>query len=678
MRAKISLLFLVLILFSAGGELRAQSLLDLGIQAFNLGDYEQAASYLNEYIEDFPQSQQAHEYLINSCLAMKQNDKAIEYLENAIKIFPQNGQFLKLLGQLYSQKQDYLNAKSVFEKYLKLNPNDPEIATTISLLYFNLGVESAKKKNAEQAISYFKKTIEYDSAYMEAYINIAALLMEGKQYEEAKKHLQKSIERFPYNYTFRKAMFDVSIKLEDFDTALPILEEIYEHEPDNIDIALQLAMLYRYQSKIDEAIALYDSLIKRFPQERKIYQAIIDYWRNFGRQEKIRETYELMAKAFPDDLSILTDIAITYERQEKWPEARAEYQKIITREPAAIEPRIAIANTYRKEANDSSAIEILMDALSIEENNYDALKSLGIIYIDDNNYTAALELYKAFYGFYNSDFYPAFRLGTTYMSMGQFDSASIYLEKAKTMSANEPLAWYKLAEIEVLERNKSEAVETYKKTLKLAIRRMESLQKEFQTEFTGGDGSLQLDELGQYETLRDQMLDYKDIIDTSLTFIQNNLTRADFGKLLDSYLNDYPNSSILYLFKAAWFEQAGNDDEALALYKRVVSLQPKAIEAHQAMADIYEKRQDYDEALMCYKRMLAAEENNSTAYDGIIRISEKLGQLDGLCDEWLKLTKIQPENRILEQRLIEVLHKANRYDEARAIVESNIAEEGKK
>jgi len=678
MRARISLLFLILFLFSAGGELKAQSLLDLGIQAFNLGDYEQAASYLSEYIGDFPQSQQAHEYLINSCLAMKQSDKATEYLENAIKIFPVNSQFLKLLGQLYVQKQDYLKSKSAFEKYLKLNPNDPEIVTAISLIYFNLGIESAKNKDNEKAISYFKKTIEYDSSYMEAYINIAALLMESKEYSVARQHLEKSIERFPYNYSFRKALFDVLIKLEDLDAALPILEDVQSHEPDNIDIAMQLAMLYRYQSKIDEAIALYDSLIKRFPKERKIYQAIIDYWRNFGRQEKIRETYELMAKAFPEDFSILTDIAITYERQEKWPEARAEYQKIIAREPAAIEPRIAIANTFRKEANDSSAIKVLLEAHSIEVDNYDALKSLGIIYIDNGNYDAALDLYRIFYGFYNSDFYPTFRLGTTYLSMDQLDSAAIYLEKAKTMSANEPLAWYKLAEIEVLKGNKSEAVDIYKKALQFAIRRMESLQREFQTEFTGGDGAIRLDELGQYETLRDQMLDYKDIIDISLNFIKNKLTRDNFGQLLDSYLNDYPNSSFLYLFKADWFERADNDDEALALYKRVISLQPKEIRAHQAMAKIYEKNNNYDEALLCYNRMLAADENNSVAFDGVIRLSEKTGKLDNLCDEWLKLSKIQPENKVLQQRLIEILHKANRYDEARAIVESNIAEENKK
>jgi len=678
MRARIVFSILAVFFLIACPELRAQSLLDLGIQAFNLEDYEQAASYLNEYIGDFPQSRQAHEYLINSYLAMKQYDRAIEYLENAIEIFPNNAQFLKLLGQLYAQKQDYLKSKSVFEKYLKLNPNDSETITAISLIYFNLGIASAKQKNKEQAISYFKKTIEYDSSYMEAYTNIAALMIEMKDYSKSRQHLEKSIERFPYNYTYRKALFDVLIKLEDLDTALPILEDIHSHEPDNIDIALQMAMLYRYQNKIDEAIALYDSLIKRFPRERKIYQAIIDYWRNFGRQEKIRETYELMTKAFPDDLSILKDIAITYERQEKWPEARAEYQNIITRDPASIETRIAIANAFRKEANDSSAIEVLREALSIEENNYDALKSLGIIYIDNSNYEAALDLYRTFYGFYNSNFYPAFRLGTTYLSIEQLDSAGVYLEIALTASSNEPLAWFKLAEIESLKGNKSDAIEIYKRALRFAIRRMETLQKEFQTEFGGSDGALQLDELGQYETLRDRMLDYQDIINLSLNYIKNNITRAQFGQLLDLYLEDYPNSTFLYLFKAAWLEQAEKDDEALALYKRVISLQPKSIQAHQGMATIYEKKNNYDEALLSYKRMLAADEENSIAYDGIIRLSHEAGKLDELCDEWLKLSRTQPLNKELEQRLIEILHKANRYNEARAIVESNIAEEGKK
>jgi len=678
MRAKIVILLFTVFYLLVCGDVKAQSLLDFGVQAFNLEDYEQAALYLSEYIVDFPHSQQAHEYLINSYLAQKRHDKAIESLAYAVQIFPGNATFWKLLGQLYAQKQDYSNSKLAFEKYLELYPKDTEIITALSLICYNLGVDLAKQKNTDQAIKCFKNTIEYDSSYMEAYTNIAALLIDIGDYSNARQHLEKAIERFPYNYTYRKALFDVLIKLEDFDTALTMLEDIQNHEPDNIDIALQLAMLYRYKSRIDEAIALYDSLIKKFPKERKIYMAIVDYWQNFGRQEKIRETYELMGKAFPDDLSIIKDIAITYEHQDDWPGARAEYQKILARDPGNIETRIAIANMYRKETNDSSAIEILLQAVSIEENNYDVLKSLGIIYIDNGNYDAALDLYIKFCGFYSSDFYPAFRLGTTYLSLGWLDSAKVYLNTAKTLSTNEPLTWFKLAEIEALNNNRIEAVEIYKRTLKLAIKRMQSLQKEFQTEFAGGDGTLQLNELGQYETLRDQMLSYEDIIDISLNYIKNSITRAEFGRLLDLYIEDYPTNNFLYLFKAELFEQTDRDDEALILYERVISLQPKAIKAHQAMAEIYEKQNNYDAALLCYRRMLAADDKNSAAYDGVIRISQETGHLDDLCDEWLKLSKTQPQNKELEQRLIEILHKANRYNEARAIVESNISEEGKK
>ena len=670
MRAKGALLsFLILLLMVSGA--RALSQLDEGITDFNLGDYESAAAKLSSFLKTNPYNQSAHEYLINSYLAMKDNDRALVALENAIESFPKVARFYKLAGQLYGQKLIFEKAAAAFEKYRTYNPDDTEANELLAGIYFNLGIDEARKGDEDRAIEYFKQTVEINPDYGQAYINIAAMYIEKKDYESARDYLGTSIRLFPENYQIRKALFNVYIQTEAYDSALVMLEDIYNHEPENIDLALQLAMLYRYQGKIEEATNLYDSLLKQYPRERKIYDAIIGYWQNLNKQAKMRETYELMLQNFPDDIGIYNDIAKTYEREENWPEARATYEQIIAIDPENTQAYLAIANTHRQEKSDSAAISAVEEIFAYDKNNYDALKYIGIVYSDNGNYAQALDIYRKLYDAYPDDYYSAYNRGFAFWKLQKLDQAEKYLNEAKTAGPGEPSPWFVLGEIAANQGQIDAALSDYRRALELGIRRLASLQDKARAEMASNDGAIQLDKLNQYDNMKDEVSSVENIIKTSLNYVRDNLKGSEYKRLLESYLFDYPTSVFLHIYLADWFEKNNNIDKAVESYEKAISLQPTAIEAHLALAGIYENQNNLSEALRCYRRALAADQTNVEAADGVIRVCEKQGSLSDLCDEWLKLYRLKPDNFVLKERLIEILHKANRYDEAKVIVQGN-------
>ncbi len=664
------LVITILLLICLPGRSIGQTLLEQGILAFNMDDFVGAADYISRYIDTNPYSQQAYEYLVNAYLALGQSRDALRTLETAVRYFPDIAEFYKLMGRLYTQQEDYEKARESLEKYLKLSPGDIEAESLLSTICFNCGVISAQRSDYFPAIEYFDRAIELDSSYMEAYQNKTALLIEVKDFQQAQHDLEKARKRFPYNDIFDKAYFDILVRQEKYREALPIMESISEREPENIDLALQLGILYRYLNEIEKAMSLYDNLIKKHPRERKIYEAVIEYWSNFNRQDKIRQTYELMLEAFPDDIEIEKEIAGTYERDNKWSEARDQYDKLIETHPRRPEFYLLKANTYRKQDSLPEAIVTLEQVLRFDNKNYAALKKLGSIYESENNISRTLEIYRKMYDYYSEDYHSAYHFGLAYLNSDMLDSAEVYLTEAKNISSSEASPYFALGQVAVKRGNSSDAAAMFKEALSRAIKRMSHLQEEARSSLSSEDTKLRLDQLSKYESMQNRIELNEYIIESSLDYLKENYSHRKYGDLLTGYLRLYPSSIFLHLYQAQWFNKDNKPGMVKESYKKVISLNPEVTEAHLGLAKCYENENDYDKAIKSYNRALTIEDDNITAYDSIIRIYTEQNRLDELADKWLANYRMKPENEFLRERLLEVLHKTGRTDEAKRLIES--------
>ena len=159
-------------------------------------------------------------------------DKSLDYLERA-KILDSNDINLILLESNVRWEMDDVDKyQELVSKALDIEPDNVD-------LIFNLGVVNADKGNLTEAIEFYNKAIKLDSAYTKAYLNAAALILDGEG-EMIKEMNSLGTSTADYN-----RYDELKIERENlYKSAIPYLEEVYNLENDNISAARTLRNIY--------------------------------------------------------------------------------------------------------------------------------------------------------------------------------------------------------------------------------------------------------------------------------------------------------------------------------------------------------------------------------------------------------------------------------------------------
>lgn len=173
-----------------------------------------------------------------------QNAKALSAIQEARKDNPDDTSLALTEANLYLDAKDFESYKRVIEEVLIKSPNDAD-------LYYNLGVISGTAKNNGDAEKYYKKTIEINPKYTNAYLNLAILKLDGdtKIVEEMNKLGNSAKDNKRYE-ELKKQREDV------FKEALPYLEKVVELVPDNKEAKQTLLNVYTSLDMSDKYKAL--------------------------------------------------------------------------------------------------------------------------------------------------------------------------------------------------------------------------------------------------------------------------------------------------------------------------------------------------------------------------------------------------------------------------------------
>ena len=149
-------------------------------------------------------------------------DRSIQTLENALKFFPEDIDSLNFLGISYFYRGDIDRAMGIFNQILQLDP-------TNASLHNNLGNCWYAKKEYDKAEQSYQTALRYDDKMSRAYNGVAII-------RAMKNDLPAAAENF------QKALY---------------------YDSQNIDASLNLALLYIRMQKWEEALKLYQELLKQ-------------------------------------------------------------------------------------------------------------------------------------------------------------------------------------------------------------------------------------------------------------------------------------------------------------------------------------------------------------------------------------------------------------------------------
>jgi tetratricopeptide (TPR) repeat protein len=170
-------------------------------------------------------------------------DQAKPALADAKAANPDDTSIAMTEANIYLELNDFAMYKKLVGEVLSKNPNDAD-------LLYNLGV-IASKTNATEAEGYYKKAIEINPTFINAYLNLAIVKLDAdkKIIEEMNKlgTSEKDNKRYEVLKKQRSEMFT---------SALPYLEKAFDLDPKNEDVGTTLMNVYGALEMTDKKKAL--------------------------------------------------------------------------------------------------------------------------------------------------------------------------------------------------------------------------------------------------------------------------------------------------------------------------------------------------------------------------------------------------------------------------------------
>lgn len=193
------------------------------LAASNAGEYDAVIKYSKIAINDKENGAVAMQLASDALKNKGETEAWLKSLEDGILKYPQNPYFFANLVDYYSNNGQAEKAMAFADKMLESEPNNKLFLYVKGYLYHTL-------EDFDNAIVYYKKAIEQDPEYAEAYANLGlVLLLQAQDFADATT-----------TDVSDPAYAEAQAKLKKYyEEARPYYEKTRELRPDNKDLWLQ-------------------------------------------------------------------------------------------------------------------------------------------------------------------------------------------------------------------------------------------------------------------------------------------------------------------------------------------------------------------------------------------------------------------------------------------------------
>jgi tetratricopeptide (TPR) repeat protein len=171
------------------------------------------------------------------------NDVAIEAIQEARSIQPDDTSLILNEADLYIRISNNSDDESERDLYRKKFKELMELAITKDpengILYYNLGVISSEQGENDSALEYYKKAIEFKPDYVDAYLNLVTVILDGEQSIVDEMNNLGTSKKDNIRYD------ELKVERENlYKECIPFLEKLIEVSPTNIDALNTLKNIY--------------------------------------------------------------------------------------------------------------------------------------------------------------------------------------------------------------------------------------------------------------------------------------------------------------------------------------------------------------------------------------------------------------------------------------------------
>lgn len=498
----------------------------------------------------------------------------------------------------------------------------PSVKLREAEFYFIEGEKYFMLEDYAKALIYYQKAAEINSNNATVYYKIAEVLSISNKQEDLTKavtNIEQALKLELKNKYFYLLAAGIHANLGNFDKSALAYEQLLREVPNTEEYLYELAAVYQYANKPDEAIKVYNRAEAYFGinettslQKQKIYF-------EQGKTESAFQEGEKLLNAFPDEERFVMGHAETLSQFGFKDKAIPYLEKFISTNPNAVNASMLLAGLYRDTNRESQARELL---LAVFESDETELNSKLIVL---STYAAELNQNKA----------------SKQTDAEKEKFAIALLTTLQKQYPNQPNVHVLAGDLYLSTNRNREAQEEYLKAVEAGVSSFEVFQNLLYLE-------MQLEQFEKVITHSELAMEY------------------------------YPNQAMVYYFNGiAHYRMKHNKEAILSLQqvKKLSSSNPSLLaEVNGLLGDVYNATKEYEKSDEAYEAALALNPNNDVVLNNYsYYLALRKTNLEKAEKMASQLARNNPDNTTYLDTYAWVLYTREKYKEAKKVMEKVVS-----
>jgi tetratricopeptide (TPR) repeat protein len=503
-----------------------------------------------------------HFALAKNFLRIQKLPSALSHAKEAVNGNPENTEYKYLLANVFQAGNQPDSAAGIYEQIIKTDSTDQNAYYALAQIY-----ESTQPL---KALELYYKLVDLIGPEWNVLVSIADLNERMGNVEKTIETVEELTELNPSNLKLKKLLIESYLKVEKYDKALKMADELIVEHPNDINLIEYRANSLIQLDRWDEGAAEYEKLSERddMPIESKIRIGAAFYSHSRGDSLSLSRAKKIFTKI---------DADTTHWRV-----------------------KLFLAQIALDEKDDSTAIENFYSAAELAPWNSQIYMSLGGLLFDKGRYDETIELLTPSIKRFPDEFVLNVILGLSYVQNLQYSEAEPFLKKALLLNPDDFTALYGYG-VTLNQLNKDEEALIYLER---------ALEKEPENVSLLGTIGLINENLGRLEK-SEEIYQKALSIDSTNALVLNNYAYAlaERGTELDKALKmvtkaleiDSTNSS--YLDTKGWVHyKLGEYDKAKDYIEQSLEANPDNAEVADHLGDVYYKLGDKAKAIEYWQK----------------------------------------------------------------------------
>ncbi|MCC5908640.1 MAG: tetratricopeptide repeat protein [Balneolaceae bacterium] len=640
-----------------------------GLLHYELKEYDESIHHFEMALQ-YPNPQRdLYTYIVSSSLLNGEIENAIRWAGEGLDEYPDFLRLKVMKGEALIQA-DVRKAIPVFEEiWEELKRSDfgqidgiqtEAIEQYISRLYQQLAAESFEQGDLWSAAGSFQRASKFDQKNVHVHNNLAYIFIQLEEWEKADEVVKSGLKRFPQSENLLLMQAQIHEQFEYSDELLHTLKTLYETDPSNMNRAVMYGRALLNSNRANDANTFFRDKLETYPRERILYETLLDMNRQRFNQSGVLEVLRLQMEQFPGEMELEEEYGLELITAQSYDEANAWFDSLAVEHKEPEFGRLA-AHSWLYEENYESAESEYRKQLARWPDSQVMMGEFGRVLARNGKDEEAKSVLNSFYETCEDE-----SLRYLYATLKQSDSdRKSIIEPLKETMYKGRTDWLMMKhsheKVRIADSSELSGI------LIDMLRFVENRQKIVQAEAQIGLEDFRAAVPPLFQTATELKVAGEEIREM-LETVRKHLRFDATDKILADALAIYPESALLLHHRGVLYYENGSLEPAKRFLMEAAELESNQKETHLFLGHIYRESGQFDQAILSFERVLSLDPENRQAYRSLIRIHQDNGKIEYLSSRWMQRYQHQKRNEMLREFLVEALHRADRFEEARALL----------